>query len=137
VFSGYVRDTGAVDDQGQPLFLPENARYPWRMVPYLSGSMPLIYSGENRFKLAELQFLSHSDYVYSASVFPSLGINSYFIGGNETEFPEFAANQKYGAGTAITKTSQADHPSEGHGAMARCREISRLVFTIGQKMRTD
>jgi prepilin-type N-terminal cleavage/methylation domain-containing protein len=112
VFPGYVTDTSAVDDRGQQLFFPENARYPWRMVPYLSGSMPLIYSGENRAKLAELQSLSHADYVYSASVFPSLGINSYFIGGNETEFPESTANNKYGAGTVITKTSQADHPGD-------------------------
>ena len=81
IFPGYVTDTSAVDDQGQPLNFPENARYPWRIVPYLSGSMPLIYSGENRAKLIQMQSQSHADYVYSVSVFPSLGINSYFIGG--------------------------------------------------------
>lgn len=112
MFAGYLADTNAVDDQGQPLFFPENARYPWRIIPYLSGSMPLIYSGENRAKLSQLQAQSHSDYVYAVSVFPSLGINSYFIGGNQTEFPEATANKKFGSGTVITKMSQALHPSD-------------------------
>ena len=112
VFPGYEADANAVDDQGQPLFFPENARYPWRIVPYLSGSMALIYSGENRAKLHQLQSESHSDYVYAVSLFPSLGINSYFIGGNQTEFPADAANAKFGSGTVITKMNQILHPSE-------------------------
>lgn len=112
VFPGYVTDPSAVDDQGQPLFFPENARYPWRIVPYMSGSMQLIYSGVNRTKLTELQSQSHADYVYAVSVFPSLGINSYFIGGNETEFPTAAANTKFGSGTVIAKMSEARQPSE-------------------------
>jgi prepilin-type N-terminal cleavage/methylation domain-containing protein len=112
VFPGYVTDTSAVDNQGQPLTFPENARYPWRIVPYLSGSMALIYSGENRAKLTQLQALNHSDYVYSVSVFPSLGINSYFIGGNQSEFPAADANAKFGGGTVITKITEANQPSE-------------------------
>src|SRR5215475_13433401 len=67
VFPGYVADANAVDDQGNLLTFPENARYPWRIVPYLSGSMPLIYSGVNREKLSELQTEGHSDYVYAVS----------------------------------------------------------------------
>jgi prepilin-type N-terminal cleavage/methylation domain-containing protein len=112
VFPGYVADAGAVDDQGQPLFFPENARYPWRLVPYLSGSMDLIYSGVNRAKLAQLRAESHADYVYAVTVFPSLGINSYFIGGNQTEFPADAANAKFGGGTVVTKMNQVQRPSE-------------------------
>ena len=112
VFPGYVTDANAVDDRGQPLFFPENARYPWRIVPYLSGSMPLIYSGVNRAKLVELQSQSHADYVYAASVFPSLGINSYFIGGNQTEFPAADANGTFGGGTVITKIIEARQPSQ-------------------------
>ena len=112
VFPGYVTDPSAVDDRGQPLFFPENARYPWRIVPYMSGSMQLIYSGVNRTKLTELQSQSHADYVYAVSVFPSLGINSYFIGGNETEFPAATANARFGNGTVISKMAEANHPSE-------------------------
>lgn len=112
VFPGYVSDFNAVDDRGEALGFPANTRYPWRIVPYLSGSMKLIYSGENRARLASLQSSSHEDYVYSVSVFPSLGMNSFFVGGNQTEFPADAANEAFGPGTVITKMQEARRPSE-------------------------
>ena len=112
VFPGYVSDFSAVDNLGQPLSFPENTRYPWRIVPYLSGSMALIYSGENRAKLTQLQAMNHQDYVYRVSVYPSLGINSYFIGGNQSEFEADAANAKFGSGTVVTKMNQVQRPSE-------------------------
>lgn len=111
VFPGYVSDFSAVDDHGSPLGFPENARYPWRILPYMTGSMELIYSGENRFKLAELRSKNHADYVYAASVYPSLGINSYFIGGNQSEFPADAANAMFGAGTVVRKITEARQPT--------------------------
>lgn len=112
VFPGYVSDDSVVDDLGAPLGSPVNARYPWRIVPYMAGSMELIYSGVNRRKLTQLQSASHPDYVYSVSLFPSLGINSYFIGGNQTEFPAEDANAKFGSGTVITKIDEARQPSD-------------------------
>ncbi len=112
VFPGYMSDTNAVDDKGALLGFPENARYPWRMVPYLSGSMETIYSGVNRAKLAQLRSSSHGDYVYSVSLYPSLGINSFFIGGNQTEFPAADANAVFGSGTVITKIAEARKPSD-------------------------
>jgi len=112
VFPGYVSDPAAVDNLGQPLSFPINARYPWRIVPYMAGSMELIYSGENRAKLSQLQSANHPDYVYSVSLFPSLGINSFFIGGNQSEFPAADANAKFGGGTVITKISEARQPSD-------------------------
>ncbi len=111
VFPGYAPDPTAVDNRGQTIAFPENARYPWRIVPYLAGAMDLIYSGDNRVKLAQLRQQSHDDYVYAVSVFPSLGINSYFMGGNETEFPVATANAKFGAGTVITRLDEARQPS--------------------------
>ena len=111
VFPGYVPDFSAVDNHGQPLSFPVNARYPWRIVPYMSGSMDLIYSGENRAKLAELRSKNHPDYVYAVSVFPSLGINSYFLGGNQTEFDGETANRKFGSGTVVMKLSEVRQPS--------------------------
>lgn len=112
VFPGYVTDPGAVDDEGKALMFPENARYPWRIVPYMAGSMSLIYSGENRAKLDQLRSQSHSEYVYGVSVFPSLGINSYFIGGNESLFPAATANTKFGSGTVILKMAEIKRPSD-------------------------
>jgi prepilin-type N-terminal cleavage/methylation domain-containing protein len=111
VFPGYVADANAVDDRGQPLSFPENARYPWRIVPYLAGSMDVIYSGVNRAKLAQLRAQNHDDYVYAVTVYPSLGINSYFIGGNQTEFSAAVANAKFGGGTVVTRMNQIRRPS--------------------------
>jgi len=112
VFPGYAADPSAVDDQGNPVGFPTNARYPWRIAPYLGNSMSLIYSGENRKKLAQLKARAHSDYVYGVSVYPSLGINSYFVGGNETEFPAAAANARFGAGTVLTRMDEVRRPSD-------------------------
>jgi prepilin-type N-terminal cleavage/methylation domain-containing protein len=112
MFPGYFASARAVDDQGKPLFFPENARYPWRIIPYMSGSMRLIYSGANQLLLDQLQSGSRSSYVYDASLFPSLGVNSYFIGGNQSEFPAAAANATFGAGTVITAMAQASRPGD-------------------------
>jgi hypothetical protein len=112
MFPGYFAGVSALDDQGQPLFFPENARYPWRIVPYMAGSMRVIYSGANQALLNQLQSGDHASYVYDVSLFPSLGINSYFIGGNQTEFPAAAANEMFGAGTVLVKMNLARHPSD-------------------------
>ena len=124
VFPGYAADPGAVDDWGRPVNFPENARYPWRIVPYLSGSMALIYSGENRAKLVGLQAADHMSYVYSVSLYPSLGINSYFIGGNQSDFPAAAANAKFGGGTVVTKTGGIQKPSRLTAFMSARSDVS-------------
>jgi prepilin-type N-terminal cleavage/methylation domain-containing protein len=116
MFYGYFENPNSnnvvVDNQGQPVGFPQNARYPWRIVPYLSGSMALIYSGQNRALLQQLQTESQSSYVYSVSLFPSLGINSYFMGGDDDSLPAVASNAKFGPETVLTKMSAAMHPSD-------------------------
>ena len=112
VFPGYVTDSNARDEQGQPLSFPINARYPWRLSPYLSQSFGTIYCADNRAKLAQLQGQDRASYVYAVSVYPSLGINSYFVGGNETEFPAAAANAKFGSGAVVTRVSEVRRPSD-------------------------
>ena len=109
---GYAADPNAVDDQNQPLSFPENARYPWRIARYLANSFETIYCADNRTKLSELRQLDRASYTYAVSVFPSLGINSYFIGGNETEFPAAKANQKFGGSTVVVKMNDVRKPSE-------------------------
>jgi prepilin-type N-terminal cleavage/methylation domain-containing protein len=111
VFPGYVADANAVDDRGQALDFPINARYPWRLSPYLAQSFDLIYCADNRRKLDELRRLDRDGYVYAVSVYPSLGINSYFIGGHESELPAVSANQQFGTGTVVTRMGQVRDPS--------------------------
>ena len=124
VFQGYARDINAKDDQGTPLPFPANARYPWRLSPYLSQSFETIYCSDNRRKLDELRKLDRAGYVYSVSVFPSLGINSYFIGGNETEFPAELVNDRFGSGTVVKKMSQIRKPTELMGFASARSSVS-------------
>jgi prepilin-type N-terminal cleavage/methylation domain-containing protein len=110
-FPGYVSDPDLRDDRGEPIPFPVNARYPWRISPYLAQSMETLYTAENRARLRTMQNLDRELYVYSVSVYPSLGINSYFIGGNDTEFPAAQANERFGDATVVTRLGQIRHPS--------------------------
>jgi len=111
VFPGYVRDRNATDDAGQPLSFPVDTRYPWRIIPYLGKSFETIYSGDNRAKLTQLRQMDHAGYVYAVSLYPSLGINSFFIGGNQSDFDAKTANQTFGAGTVILRLNEVKSPS--------------------------
>ena len=111
VFPGYVASPEATDDRGGALAFPVNARYPWRLSPYLGQALATLYSGENRKKLATLKREDHASYVYGVSVWPSLGANSYFVGGNESEFPAESANALFGPGTVIQRVGQTRNPS--------------------------
>lgn len=111
VFPGYVTDASARDDHGKLLTFPVNARYPWRLSPFLAQSFETIYCADNRARLQQLRRLDRESYVYAVSVYPSLGINSYFIGGNETEFPAALANDRFGEGTVVTRLSEVSRPS--------------------------
>jgi len=112
IFPGYVTDTNAVDEAGRPLDFPINARYPWRLSPYLAQSFETIYCADNRAKLYELQGQDRAGYVYAVSLYPSLGINSYFVGGNESFFSAGDANKKFGSGTVVTRVSEVRRPSD-------------------------
>ncbi len=117
VFIGY--DSLAVtptDSWGQPVGAPERWRYPWRLVPYMSGSIPLLYSGVNQSYLKDLQAgdsdPTHFNYVYIVSLCPSLGMNSIFVGGDSQYVTASQMNAQFGAQTTLTKVSAATHPSD-------------------------
>lgn len=111
VFPGYLSNPSARDERGEPVPFPVNARYPWRLSPYLAQSIETLYTAENRARLRAMQNLDRARYVYSVSVYPSLGINSYFIGGNDTEFPAAQANDHFGEATVVTRLSRIRRPS--------------------------
>ena len=73
--------------------------------------MEAIYTQRNRALLARLRLEGHAEYVYQASVFPALGINSYFMGGNETEFPAAQANQAF-PGAVSVRLGSVRRPAE-------------------------
>jgi len=112
ILAGYSTDPAARDDRGELLSYPVNARYPWRLSPFLAQSFETIYCADNRAYLRKLRSANREEYVYAASVYPSLGINSYFLGGNETEFPAAAANDRFGSGTVVTRVGEVVRPSD-------------------------
>lgn len=123
-FPGYVSDPTVRDDRGEPIPFPIHARYPWRLMPYLAQSMETLYTAENRARLRAMQNLDRALYVYSASVYPSLGINAYFVGGNETEFPAAQANDRFGEGTVVTRLGQIRRPSDLLGFVSARSTVS-------------
>lgn len=76
ILPGYKSDTEAVNEEGNLLHAPVNARYPWRLYPYIK-SVPgtLLYNGNEA-----VMDQANSDYLVSVS--PNLGMNTTFVGGH-------------------------------------------------------
>ena len=112
VLPGYTSDAPATDDQGNPLGSPIRDRYPWRLAPQLANSFRSVYVNESRRFLDEAESMSHEDYVYRASLYPSLGYNSVFLGGDEQKFNPDLAEPSFGTDWLVRLTSQIQRPSE-------------------------
>lgn len=114
VIPGYTAEGEVVDDQGNVLSEPIKNRYPWRLAPNLANNFRAIYVNESRHYLNKAESLSHDMYVYYASLFPSLGYNSVFVGGDKSVInpssPLVAKN--FGTDWVITKLTGVKRPSE-------------------------
>ncbi len=113
VLPGYRHGLNASDFQGRPVNHPINARYPWRIAPYLGKSFDVMYLNENRRTLETFRRMDDPDLgVYAASVFPSQGINSVFVGGDDVELPPTErAFERFGR-FCVLKTAEVNRPSE-------------------------
>ena len=60
-------------------------RYPLRLGPYLGNNFDVIYVNGQRSVLDRMRDQSPDDYLYAVSVSPSLGLNSTWVGGDETD----------------------------------------------------
>jgi hypothetical protein len=67
---------------------------------------------ESRSFLEDAASRSHDEYVYRASLYPSLGYNSVFLGGDEQKFNPALAATTFGTSWLVTRTSQIRRPSE-------------------------
>ena len=99
VLPGYRYGYAAKDFTGRDVEFPVNARYPWRLAPYLGNNFDVIYANENRRLLDQFRQMADPEMgIYAASVFPSLGVNSVFVGGDDVELPpEPKALEKFGS----------------------------------------
>ena len=85
VLPGYWTRMQARDEAGEPLDLIPAARYPWRIAPYLDYNFRGLYVNENQDVLEDLEYRDRAIYRYAVSLFPSLGINGTWIGGDEID----------------------------------------------------
>ena len=112
VLPGYTSQANATDDQNNTLGSPIRDRYPWRLAPSLANNFRTIYVNEGRNFLEEAAQMSHDDYVYRASLFPSLGYNSVFLGGDELKFNPDLAAASFGTAWLVKRTTQIKCPSQ-------------------------
>jgi len=78
---GYKNEP-AVGPKGEALGYPVNARYPWRLYPYLDGTVDGTLIANP--KSSALASLSQEEYAYSVSIAPSLGMNIFYVGGDHS-----------------------------------------------------
>ncbi len=108
---GYRYGFPATDRVGRPLTHPINARYPWRIAPYLEKNFEVLYVNRNRALLHSFAQNNESRYVYAASVFPSLAANSVFVGGDDLTLPPTdKAFAKFGR-FCVLRESDAQRPA--------------------------
>ncbi len=110
VLPGYSSQVEATDDNGNTLGSPIRDRYPWRLAPTLGKSFRAIYVNESQAFLDDAAQRSHEEYVYRASLYPSLGYNSVFLGGDEQKFNPALAASSFGISWLVTRTTQIRRP---------------------------
>lgn len=68
-----------IDQEGVRLLNEEAMRYPWRIAPYFNYDFRGLYKDD---KLLS-SMVGRPDYDYVISLYPSVGINATFVGGND------------------------------------------------------
>jgi len=62
------------------------ARFPWRLAPYLGHNFYGMYVGAQREELDDLKNGPREEFLYFASLYPSFGLNSTFVGGDQERY---------------------------------------------------
>jgi prepilin-type N-terminal cleavage/methylation domain-containing protein len=122
VIPGYRSGLAARDDQGNPI-PPESfggdvevqRRWPWRLAPWLGGDLRRLYAGPNAELLEKLQSGDPSRFHYFVSLYPSFGMNTAWVGGDESRFPVDEALPNGSPNPlrrlTVTRLSDAKHPA--------------------------
>lgn len=74
------------DFEGKRIFNEEGQRYPWRLAPYFNYDFRALYDDQKVLKELREREAEYTgfgvNYAYVISLFPSLGMNTNFVGGN-------------------------------------------------------
>lgn len=86
---GYKAGLPASTPDGEPLSSQTIGvaanRYPWRLAPYLAHNFDVLYVNDQRPILDEMRGLPESDYLYLSATYPSIGLNTTWVGGDEVD----------------------------------------------------
>ncbi|MHC5026311.1 MAG: type II secretion system protein [Planctomycetota bacterium] len=89
VLPGYKDGLRAVDSVGRSIAEQTTpfvaARYPWRIAPYLDYQFRGLYTNDQEWELEAMEQVDHETYMYVVSLYPSLGLNATWVGGNQNE----------------------------------------------------
>lgn len=104
-----------LDETGQPITMIDAAqRYPWRLAPYLDYNFGGLYQSLpflNDLRQGAPQYASWGvDWRYLVSVYPSLGMNTAFIGGDARKLGFNPAAQARFGNFIATKASNVRRP---------------------------
>ncbi len=108
LLKGYDEEGLATDSRGIDFQQGSSqaSRWPWRLAPYLNYQLEGSVLVNERAQSLDPHDPNQS-YLVSAS--PSLGMNSYFVGGHENGQPAFSYVTN---GTCVTRLAQAVKPSQ-------------------------
>jgi prepilin-type processing-associated H-X9-DG protein len=92
-------------------------RYLWRIAPYLNYNLRGLYVNQQQDVLESLERKNYTDYLYAASIAPSLGLNTDWMGGSSLAYGFLAPsdplrnaldfNRYY-----VTSMAQVRHPKQ-------------------------
>ena len=116
VLPGYRAGLSAYDAQrrtiaAQTIGITAN-RWVWRLAPYLGHDFNALYIGEHERMLRELELSDYSNYLYQTSVFPSFGLNSVWVGGDENFGGYNTAFLNLYGKFYVTRLGEIDRPAE-------------------------
>ncbi len=98
-----------LDGQGDAIDDPLTAqRYPWRLAPYFDYNFRGLYGDDKA--LAALQE-RYADFVYTVSLFPSLGMNVAYVGGSVNHLGDTTSQRIFGK-VFLERDDQANRPTE-------------------------
>ncbi len=112
LMTGYLIGLSAWDASGEPIgSAVAAARYPWRIAPYLDFAIRGLYSNENADLLERFEN-DPENYNYLVSVFPSLGLNTTWLGGDQNDNAFSASFLRVFGKYYLTRTGQARRPAD-------------------------
>lgn len=98
-----------LDDTGDPIADPLIAqRYPWRLAPYFDYNFRGLYGDAKA--LAALRE-RQDDFVYTVSLYPSLGMNVTYVGGSVNHLGDTTSQRVFGK-VFLERDDQANRPTQ-------------------------